>query len=288
MKCRLRALLPPPPADTPTRDHRRHQLATDPQTSPRALLPPPSLGEAAWPTVTDARTALPQTQVTLEQRVRELTAELAHAHTALQALRDQAELRGRALHHRVKNDLQVVVSLLDWHGQELQDPCARAVFEACQGRIRAIALVHTLLYRAGDGERLDLGQYLGRLARPLFEAYGVDRERIHLTLQADAVSVAADTAIPCGLLVHEVLVNCVQHAFPTPHRGVVTITLRVAPAGQATLTIRDTGIGWPGHGTVGAAEEFGLHLIRGLTEQLQGTLTFMREGGTGVTLRFPV
>ena len=146
----------------------------------------------------------------------------------------------------------------------------------------------TLLYRAGDGERLDLGQYLGRLARPLFEAYGVDRERIHLTLQADAVSVAADTAIPCGLLVHEVLVNCVQHAFPTPHRGVVTITLRVAPAGQATLTIRDTGIGWPGHGAVGAAEGFGLHLIRGLTEQLQGTLTFTREGGTGVTLRFPV
>ena len=82
MKCRLRALLSPPPADTPTRDYRRHQLATDPQTPPRALLPPPSLAEAEWPTVTDALTALPQTQVTLEQRVRELTAELAHAHRA--------------------------------------------------------------------------------------------------------------------------------------------------------------------------------------------------------------
>jgi two-component sensor histidine kinase len=288
MRCRPRALLPPPPTDTPTHDHRRHQLATGPQTAPRASLPPPSLAEAPRPAVTDARTALQQTQVTLEQRVRELTAELAHAHTALQALRDQVELRGRALHHRVKNDLQVVVSLLDWHGQELQDPRASAVFEACQGRIRAIALVHALLYRAGDGERLDLGQYLARLARPLFEAYGVDRARIHLTLQADAVSVAADTAIPCGLLVHEVLVNCVQHAFPTPHRGVVTLTLRAAPAGQATLTIRDTGIGWPGHGAVGAVEGFGLHLIRGLTDQLHGALMVTRDQGTCVTLRFPV
>jgi two-component sensor histidine kinase len=226
--------------------------------------------------------------VTLEQRVRELTAALAHAHTALQALRDQEELRGRALHHRVMNDLQVVVSLPDWHEQELQDPRARAVFEACQGRIRAIALVHALLYRAGDGEHLDLGQYLGRLASPLFEAYGVDSERIRLTLQADTVSVAADIAIPCGLLVHEVLVNCVQHAFPSPHRGGVTITLRVAPQGQATLTVRDTGIGWPGHRAVGAAEGFGLQLIRGLTEQLHGVLMVTRDQGTCVTLRFPV
>ena len=272
MKCRPRALLPPTPADLSTRDHRLDQAATEPQIAPRALLPSP---------------ALPQTPVIIEQRVRELTAALADAQTTLQALRDQAELRGRALHHRVTNDLQVIASLLDWHGQELQDPCARAVFEACQGRIRAIALVHALLYRAGDGERLDLGQYLGRVARPLFEAYGVDRARIHLTHQADAVSVTADTAIPCGLLVHEVLVNCVKHAFPTPHGGKVTMTLRAAPAGQATLTICDTGIGWPRDGAVDAVDGFGLQLIRDLTEQLQGTLTFTCEGGTGVTLRFP-
>ena len=224
--------------------------------------------------------------MTLEQRVRELTAGWPTPIPRCRPCGTGAELRGRALHHRVKNDLQVVVSLLDWHGQELQDPCARAVFEACQGRIRAIALVHEWLYRARDGDHLDLGQYLGQLARPLFGAYGVDRERIQLTLQADAVSVAADTAIPCGLLVHEVLVNCVQRlTHPTPRGGHDHPAGR--PAEQATLTIRDTGLGWPGHGAVGAAEEFGLHLIRALTEQLQGTLTFTREGGTGVTLRFP-
>ena len=160
----------------------------------------------------------------------------------------------------------------------LQDPCARAVFEACQGRIRAIALVHEWLYRARD-DHLDLGQYLGQLARPLFGPTASTASASILTLQADAVSVAADTAIPCGLLVHEVLVNCVTRlTHPTP---------RMITPCASTLTIRDTGLGWPGHGAVGAAEEFGLHLIRALTEQLQGTLTFTREGGTGVTLRFP-
>ncbi len=99
---------------------------------------------------------------------------------------------------------------------------------------------------------------------------------------------AADTAIPCGLLAHEVLVRCVQHAFPSPHRGGVTITLWVALAGQATLTVRDTRLGWPGHGAVGAAEGFGLQLIRGLTEQLPGVLMVTRDQGTCVTLRSPV
>jgi two-component sensor histidine kinase len=266
MRGQPRALLPSPP-ETPRGGDPCDPLVMGPQTAPSGVLPP---------------------LVTLESRVHELTAALAQAQSALLALRDQAALRARALHHRVTNDLQVVVSLLDWHGQDLQDPRAQAIFEACQGRIRAIALVHELLYHAGEGARLDLGQYFGRLARQLFEAYGVDRARIHLTLQADAVSVATDTAIPCGLLVHEVLVNCVQHAFPTPHRGAVTITLRAAPVEQATLTIRDTGIGWPGAGTVGTEEGFGLQLIQGLTEQLHGALMVTRDQGTCVTLRFPV
>ena len=222
-------------------------------------------------------TAQHQAQEMLAQRVRALTAKL-----------DRTELLGRELHHRTKNNLQVVASLLDWHEQDLQDPSARTIFQECQGRIRAMALVHELLYRTGDLERIELGHYLRRLAPQLFQAYGIDRERIHLTLQADAVSVDIHTAIPCGLIIHEVLTNCVRHAFPAYQEGAVTITLRAEPAGQVTLTIHDTGIGLPEGLDDHQPEPFGLHLIRALTEQLQGIIIFAHEGGTCVTLTFPL
>jgi PAS domain S-box-containing protein len=227
-------------------------------------------------------------QETQEPAVRQPTAELDHAHGTPQSSRDRAELRIRELHHRIKNHLQVVAIMLDCQAESLQDLGARATFQACQGRIEAMALVHELLYRAGDPERVELGDYLRRLALQLFEAYGVDRERIHLTLQADAVAVEVHTAMPCGLLVHEVLSNCLRHAFPGDQSGTVTITLRAEPAGQVTLTIRDTGIGVPPDLDGNHGESFGFHLIRALTDQLQGTLVVTRESGTCVTLRFPV
>jgi PAS domain S-box-containing protein len=229
-----------------------------------------------------------QAQEALAQRVRELTKQLADAHDALRATQDQAELRGREIHHRMKNNLQVVASLLDWRGQDLQDPRARTTFQECQGRIGAMALVHELLHRAGDLARIELGHYLHQLALQLFQVYGIDRERIPLTLQADAVEVGVNTAIPCGLLVHEVLAHCIQHAFPAQQEGAVMIMLQEEPAGQVTLTIRDTGTGLPKDWDVHDAGGFGLHLVRTLTEQLQGTITFGGEGGTCVTLTFPI
>jgi PAS domain S-box-containing protein len=221
--------------------------------------------------------APPQLQATLEQHVRELMAKL-----------DQAELRGRALHHRTTIDLLLVATMLDWQREDLQDPRARAIFRACQGRLRAMALVHELLYRGGDLARLELGPYLRRLAVQVFQVYGLDGERVHLMLQADPVRVEVNTVISCGLLVHEVLSNCLQHAFPAPQAGAIAITLRADPAGQVTLTIRDTGVGMPADWEVRDAEGFGLRLVRALTQQLQGTLVVARDRGTCVTLRFPV
>jgi PAS domain S-box-containing protein len=233
-------------------------------------------------------TAQQQVQETLEQQVRELAMKLVYANSAVQATRDRAELRMRELHHRMKNNLQVVSSLLGCQEESLQDLRASAIFQTCQGRVQAMALVHELLYQGPDLERLDLGLYIRRLTLQLFEAYGIDREQVHLTLQADAVSVDVHTAIPCGLLVHEVLANCLQHAFPAHQAGAVTITLRTEPAGQVALTINDTGIGVPADLDVNHGGAFGLRLVRALTEQLQGTLVITRESGTCITLRFPV
>jgi PAS domain S-box-containing protein len=228
-----------------------------------------------------------QVQETIEPRGLDRTAELAHANAVLQAKLDRAELHMRELHHRMKNNLQVVSSLLDVRLKDLQDSRVSTMVQECQGRIRAMALVHEDLYRAGDADRLALGPYLQRLALQLFEAYGIDRERIPLMLQADVVEVGINTAIPCGLLVYEVLANCLQHAFPAQQGGTVMVTLQAEPAGRVTLTIRDTGRGLPEDWGVRDAGGFGLYLVRALTEQLQGTLIVTRDRGTCVTLRFP-
>jgi two-component sensor histidine kinase/PAS domain-containing protein len=229
-----------------------------------------------------------QVQETLEQRVRDLTTELAQAQGALVAMRERAALRERELHHRVNNHLQIAASLLGGQGHGLQDPHARTVLQACQGHLRTIALLHELLSRAGEGERLALGSYLRRLALLLFKLYGIDRERVRLTLEAGTVVVAVPTALACGLLVHEVLANVLRHAFQGDQVGAVAIALREEPAGRVTLTIGDTGVGVPMDLEAHEADGLGLRLVRALTEQLHGTLVVARDQGTCVTLRFPI
>jgi two-component sensor histidine kinase len=151
-----------------------------------------------------------------------------------------------------------------------------------------MALLHELLSHTGDPERIELGPYLRWLALLVFEVFGLDQARVHLQVECDRLTVEVRTAMACGLLLHEVLSNCAQHAFPAPHAGTVAITLRAALARPATLTIRDTGIGLPPDLEAQPGEPFGLHLIRALTEQLQGAVTFTREHGTSVTITFPV
>jgi two-component sensor histidine kinase len=219
--------------------------------------------------------------------VRDLTRQLAHANGVIRAMQDQTELRMRELHHRMKNYLQVVSSLLDWHGQDLEGPGARTIFEACRGRVRAMALIHELLSRAGDQERTELGPYLRRLAFLVFEAYGVDREPVRLEVQCDPITVKVRTGMACGLLVHELLSNGAQHAFPRRPRGRHDYAAgRTGGAGDPDRPRHGVGLPPDLKGLNG--ESFGLHLVRALTEQLRGAIAFTRERGTCVTLTFRV
>jgi PAS domain S-box-containing protein len=233
-------------------------------------------------------TAWQQVQEALEHQVRERTAELAQANAALQAALDRAEMLSKELHHRVKNNLQVMANLLNLHSASLQDRHTQAIFQDCQERIRAMALVHELLYDAGDLGRIELGRYLTALAARLFWSYRIEPGRIALTIQADEVELDVHTAIPCGLLCHELLSNCLKHAFPEHRSGKVTITLRAVPAGQLTVIVRDTGIGFPAAVDFRRTESLGLRLVCTLTEQLRGTIALERHCGTCFTLTFPV
>ena len=233
-------------------------------------------------------TAWRQAQEALEHQLRERTAELAQANVALQAALDRAEMLSKELHHRAKNNLQVIANLLNLHSASLQDRHAQAIFQDCQERIRAMALVHELLYHAGGLERIELGRYLTALAAQLFWSYRIDPERIALTIQADEVELDCHKAIPCGLLCHELLSNCLKHAFPEHRSGEVAISLRADPPGQLTMTVRDTGVGLPAALDFRRTESLGLRLVCTLTEQLRGTIVLESHPGTCFTLTFPV
>lgn len=151
-----------------------------------------------------------------------------------------------------------------------------------------MALVHELLYQADDLGRIELGRYLTALATQVFRSYRIDLERIRLTTRADEVYLEVSTAIPCGLLCHELLSNCLKHAFPEHRSGEVMITLQAVPAGQLTVMIGDTGIGFPAAVDFRHAQSLGLQVVCMLTEQLQGTIALDRHAGTRFRLTFPV
>jgi two-component sensor histidine kinase len=132
----------------------------------------------------------------IEQRVQEQTAELAQANAALQDALGHAQVLLRELHHRVKNNLQVIASLLNLQSASLQDPHIQAIFRDCQERIRAMALVHELLYQSRNLGRIKLAHYLEALAKQLYGSYRIDPERVHLSIQADEVLLDVNAAIP--------------------------------------------------------------------------------------------
>jgi PAS domain S-box-containing protein len=209
------------------------------------------------------------------------------AEAQLQASLREKEVLLKEIHHRVKNNLQIISSLLDLQAETVADPRVRAIFEESQHHIQAMALIHESLYQSHDLARLDAADYLGRLSQQLFAAYQASDERITLKLDLDRVALEPNRAIPCGLLLNELLSNALKHAFPNGQTGEIHISLQVC-SGQATLCVRDTGVGLPEGLDFRHTDTLGLQLVYLLTEQLGGTITLEHAGGTTFTLIVPL
>lgn len=194
----------------------------------------------------------------------------------------------REVHHRVKNNLQVIVSLLDLQAETVEDPHARAILEDCQHRVHVIAFIHESLQQAEAPATLDAAQYLRQLCQHLFEACHPAGEQITLTLMLEPVQLTVATAISCGLILNEWLTNACKHAFPEDCPGAITIELHEAPPETGVLRVRDSGIGMPVGLDLYRSESLGLHLVGLLAEYLRGTITLERECGTTWTLTFPL
>jgi excisionase family DNA binding protein len=203
------------------------------------------------------------------------------------ALREK-EVLLQEVHHRVKNNLQVVCSLLSLQGGLIEDPQLRALFHESEQRIQTMALIHETLYQVSDMAAFHLAPYIERLSDALLRAYGGGEGLVTLTTHLEDLALPLDSAAPCGLILHELLSNALKHAFPDGQAGAITLDLRAAPDRHVTLCVADNGVGVPEGFDVRQSDSLGLQLVGALTEQLGGTLTVARQGGTAFTLTFPL
>lgn len=221
---------------------------------------------------------------TLEQRVADRTAALTLANAELGAALKDKEVLFREVHHRVKNNLQVICSLLRLQADRLPRE-QRQGFEESLSRVQAMSLVHEMLYRSNQPSRIDFADYSRQLVDTLADAFADEMSRVRFTVRAEPLVLDLDTAIPLGLLVSELVGNAVKHAFPDGRTGTVTLDLEHS-ADKATLRVSDDGIGLPPARRSGG---LGLMLVESLASQVDGALSLGHgpQGGTVAELRFP-
>jgi two-component sensor histidine kinase len=200
----------------------------------------------------------------------------------------EKEVLLREVHHRVKNNLQVISSLLNLQADATIDPQVRIAFEDSQNRIRVMALIHESLYQTDNLVQLDAVDYLQRLGNQLFEAYGAPDNGLALCFQIEPVRLQIHQAIPCGLILNELISNTLKHAFPAGQAGEVRITLLQEASGTCVLAVHDTGVGFPDGLDFRRTESLGLQLVCILTEQLGGSIALECRSGTTFTLTFPL
>jgi PAS domain S-box-containing protein len=192
----------------------------------------------------------------------------------------------REIHHRVKNNLQVVSSLLGLQAGQIEDPGVRALFDESRDRIKTIALLHERLYRSHNLGSVDFADFLQSLVSMVVSAHSIRGTNVRSAVEAPAVTLSLDTAIPLGLIVNELVVNALKHAFKDRVKGVVRVVLKELGRGVYALEVSDDGVGLPPGMEVGRAQSLGIRLVRILTAQLRGKLEFESASGTTIRITF--
>jgi len=202
---------------------------------------------------------------------------------ALRSSLREKEILLREVHHRVKNNLQVISGLLHFQAKKVKHADDLAAFEDARQRLRSMSLVHERLYRASDLSAVDMPDYLASLAVAVQQSHAA-RAPVTVSVVCDPLRLPVDVAMPLGLLANELLTNVLKHAFPDERPGEAELRL-AAGAGQLTMSVRDDGCGWRSSQLPDAAASFGWQLIRALTDQLGGDLWVTVDRGTCVTIQ---
>ena len=205
-------------------------------------------------------------------------------------MRKEKDALLREVYDRVTNNFQMVSSLINLQCFSEKSRRAREAFQETRNRVRSLALVEEKLYQSKDMTQIDFAEYLETLTRELYRVYEADPRKIQLNTDIENVTLSIDQAIPCGLIVNELISNALKYAFPShrqPTAGNIHVGLRQNDDGDMDLTVSDTGTGIPEEIDFNETTSLGLHLVKILAEdQLKGTVTLNREGGTSFHIQF--
>lgn len=193
----------------------------------------------------------------------------------------------REVHHRVKNNLQIVSSLLRRQGRKVGDERYRQLLKESENRVLSMTLIHEKLYHAENMASIDFDKFIRSLVRNLYSSYGVDRNKVVLRADIENVEIPLDAAVPCGLIINELVSNSLKYAFPEGREGEINIAFHSTDENQIELVVSDNGVGLPEHIDMRSEESSGLHLVTVLAEnQLNGEITLDKKEGTTFRIAF--
>jgi two-component sensor histidine kinase len=223
----------------------------------------------------------------IQRVVEQRTADLTKANAIIRDALKEKETLLQEIHHRVKNNLQVISSLINIQLRKLGPGASREALQECQTRVQAIALIHEKLYQSRDYSRVPFSQYARGLAANVFHATGVSPGAVKLEVEVGEVALGVDKAIPCGLILNELITNALKHAFPQDSGGTVRVEVDQVAAGRVRLAVKDDGVGLPEDLDIRQAETLGMQLVCTLAEQLAAKLEVSRTGaGTSFEVVF--
>ncbi len=199
----------------------------------------------------------------------------------------EKEILLREIHHRVKNNMQIISSLLEHQLENFQDKRIVDIFKDSQNRISSMSLVHEKLYQSSDLRKINFREYIYDLISSLFQSYEINAGNTKLNINAEEIFMDIDLAIPAGLIINELVTNSLKYAFAGGMKGEITISLRNADDNMIELIVGDNGIGLPKAFDFRNTNSLGLHLVTILTEnQLHGSIQLMQDKGTEFQIHF--
>jgi len=224
-----------------------------------------------------------QQEITERKRVEKV---LRESKQQIQSSLKEKDVLLKEIHHRVKNNMQIISSILRLQSRKIKDEEVLEIFNQSQYRIKSMALIHEGLYQSEDLARIDFSDYIGRLKSHLFSAYGVGVRDIDFEMKVRDVHLDINRAIPCGLIISEIVSNSMKYAFPNGRKGKIDIKMHPDGKGKYILIVRDTGIGFPDGLDFHKTETLGMQIVTDLVEQLDGTIELRRNKGTKFKIVF--
>jgi len=228
----------------------------------------------------------PENNVKSVQTISRDITDIMETQRKLKMALEEKEMLLKEIHHRVKNNLMIISSLLSIQSRFIKDKEALGIFKESQNRAKSMALIHERLYRSTDLKRIDMGDYIRTLSNDLFHTYVINAQKIQIKLDVEDIMVDINTAIPLGLIINEIITNALKHAFPNDMPGTILISFhRVGD--KLKLEVSDDGIGFPKDLDYKNTSSMGLQLVNSLSNQIDAELNVVMEKGTSFQITFP-